>query len=332
MISETINNMRRNFNDLIMEFSLVKGRDVQLGTARSILSRSGFVPERQEFWKHEITRYNPGLNEQFNTNGAGAIKYSAFYLLYRILCFEQAYGDKFMLVHDGKWSDNFKSASQVNKMMAHPYKNAGGVSQVLKKHGCQPAAVVIDITSATRGSIYLYNTEDAIRALKKEGETVGVLLDNGKRYVPGSGLFTADNFGSGAKAWLSYKKPAVEMNGVKYYPRSVFDAWNTKRKITPLRGMPDLITTMHERDLFLDVISARERELDDALIQYDQYVGKHKDWRKRLEDEYEKRYSDKIGSLQLDLNNAQSAVRKHKQTIEELSTELETIKGLLGLG
>lgn len=133
MISETINNMRRNFNDLIMEFSLVKGRDVQLGTARSILSRSGFVPERQEFWKHEITRYNPGLNEQFNTNGAGAIKYSAFYLLYRILCFEKAYGDKFMLVHDGKWSDNFKSASQVNRMMAHPYKNAGGGITSAKK-------------------------------------------------------------------------------------------------------------------------------------------------------------------------------------------------------
>ena len=131
--------------------------------------------------------------------------------------------------------------------------------------------------------------------------------------------------------------PPEKSTGTRHWTRhtrweKTFNAWNTKRKITPLRGMPDLITTMHERDLFLDIISVRERELDDALIQYDRYVGKHKDWRKRLEDEYEKRYSDKIGSLQLDLNKSQSAVRKHKQTIEELSTELETIKGLLGLG
>ncbi|WP_156648247.1 hypothetical protein [Limosilactobacillus ingluviei] len=197
-----------------------------------------------------------------------------------------------------------------------------------------PAAVIIDVTSSSKWPMNLYNTEESINVLKEEGMSVGLLLDHDQRYVPGSGLFTIDNFDPNpiAEKWLSSKKPVVEMNGVKYYSRSVFNSWNTKRKITPLRGMPDLITTMHERNLFLDLLSVREQELDNALIQCGKYVQKYKEQGKQIENKVEKQYRDKFMKLQLDLNKSQSAVRKHKQTIEELSTELETIKGLLGLG
>ncbi|WP_056954006.1 hypothetical protein [Limosilactobacillus ingluviei] len=123
----------QSFKNLSEKFSLVKSHDVKFGTAKTILSSVGFTPERQAFWKYEITRDNQDLVSQYDTDGHGSMKYNALYLLYRVLYCEREYGDKFMLVHDGRWSDNFKSASQINKMLTHPYKDVGGGNKFTKK-------------------------------------------------------------------------------------------------------------------------------------------------------------------------------------------------------
>ena len=150
------------FHKLVADLGLIDKLGISAGDAKKALIEGGFTPERQAFWKYEITRHNPELRGQYDNDGHGTMTYSMFYLLYRVLWCDKEYGNKFMLVSDEKWSDAFKSTKQVAEMMGYktiPRGVGGIVTGLTRRHDISAAMIVIDVTSNSRWPKPLYNSK-----------------------------------------------------------------------------------------------------------------------------------------------------------------------------